>query len=80
MPRVNKKVVPTKKAPWKIPPGVIPPWAWRVKSKRSQVFGYCETETEAKVQAHNTAIKITQFETSAGPQTAFADFKLPGSN
>jgi len=80
MPRVNKKVVPTKNAPWNVPAGVTLSWAWRVKSKHSEVIGYCKTETEAKVQAHNTAIKINQYETSAGPQTAFADFKLAGSN
>ena len=80
MPRINKKVVPTKKAPWKVPAGVTLPWAWRVKSKHSEVIGYCKTKTEATVQAHNTAIKINQYESNGGPSIAFRDFKLAGSN
>lgn len=80
MAKVRKKVVPRNKTPWKVPAAIKLPWAWRVKSEHSEVIGYCKTKPEAQAQADNTAIKINQYETSAGPQTAFADFKLAGSN
>jgi len=78
--KIRKKVVPRNKAPWKVPAAIKLPWAWRVKSKHSEVIGYCKTEPEAQAQANNTPVKISQYETSAGPQKAFRDFKLEGSN
>lgn len=62
MAAINTQISLASRATWAGDGNTGLPWAWRVRSKRCEVIGYCATRAGAEQQASNTARRIAAIE------------------